>query len=1283
MKATAGAEVISLCRLAADDDVADDQTHPELFALRPLNKDGFLTSQDQTFAVRFLIDTGCNGYAFIHEDLVEEVCHQLHIEPVAIPKPKRVRGWDGQISKKLIRFAIYPSFTLGGYRQATMPMLIANLGHNQAILGKPWMNQCGPILDMKDDTIIFPDGSRADNAPAIPSSTQLKLPPPEPPPASQKPILKNPQILPRQKPSCDVDNSSTIFSVGAAPFNTLANQQENNIFAMSMEDIDLQLAFEKDCQVEEISLNAMGASETNLAEIKAKLPPEYHEYLDVFDRTQANQLPPHRPSDHRIELIGDTGPPRTRAYRMNPFKLQKVKEYLAENLSKGFITPSQAPYSSPVLFAQKPNGDLRFCVDYRKLNAMTKRNGYTLPLMEEVLGQMNGCKHLTRLDIIAAFNKLRMHPDSEDYTTFITALGAYKYKVLPFGLTNGPASFQQYINDTLFDFLHKFCQAYLDDVLIYSKTKKEHRKHVCLVLERLRSAGLQVDIKKCEFDVEETMFLGVLVSGQGLRMDPEKVKVVVEWRTPKHLKEVQGFLGFANFYRRFIKDYSKTVRALNNLTKKDHPFVWNEACELAFQGLKDKIVSAPVLRHFDHSRQAILETDSSDWVTGGVLSQYDDDGVLHPVAFFSKSLDVHEVNYHIYDKELLAIVRCLEHWSPELTNTLIPIQIFTDHQALKTFMEHKVLTRRQSRYLDILSEFNFKIIFRAGKGNAKADALTRLPGYKPDNVEDERIKQQAQVILTPDRIQVIAGDLVEDSIFLRVMEANKTDARCSEIREALAHNKKRFDGIHLSYCRNLDGILFKRGLLWVPESLQVELLQEVHDQPSSGHPGVSRTVELLKRHYYWPRFTETVKQYIRNCYPCKRSKTSRETKKGLLVPLSIPQRRWQDISMDFITGLPVSEKYNAICTIVDRLSKERHYVPCWSGDEGLSAEEVMWILIWNVYRLHGLPDTIISDRGSQFVSTVWKQMCKRLGIKASLSTAYHPETDGQTERANQDVERTLRTYCNYMQDDWAKWIPMAEFSDNNNISASTTVTPFYLNKGFNPRMSFSPDTSTYETTRERLQAMTANDIADRMQEILEYARANLDRSQERMRKQADKSRKYIEFQEGQEVWLDSGDIHTERPSQKLEDKRLGPYKIIKKAGASYELALPKSMRVHPVFSTEKLYRNATDPLPGQKQEPPKPVVVDGKDTYEVDDILDSRIYYGRLQYKVKWSGVDRDDHWYYTDRDEFGASQEVVDEFHRRYPKKPGPKDISAPKKRGRKPGKATDVTNKGNNAKS
>ena len=407
-----------------------------------------------------------------------------------------------------------------------------------------------------------------------------------------------------------------------------------------------------------------------------------------------------------------------------------------------------------ILLAKKPNGGLRFCVEYRRLNQLSKKDRYPIPLIEETLAQLKEAKIFSKINIRQAFHKLRMAIASEDLTTFNSRFGAYKYKVLPFGLSGGPASWQHYINDVLFDYLDKFCTAYLDDILIYSKNLKEHREHVRAVLIKLREAGLQADVDKCEFHVTETKYLGLIISVDGIRMDPAKVKAIQEWEIPTCLREVRSFIGFCNFYRRFIRGFSKIAKPLDALTKKERIFEWTSACEKAFRTLQKRIGESPILIHFDRDKQCYLETDSSDHVNGGVLSQMGDDGELHPVAFFSKNMSPAECNYEIYDKELLAIIRCFEQWKPELEGTDLPVKIFTDHRSLEYFMSTKKLTRRQARWAKFLSEFNFVITYRPGKKNEKADALTRRPNDKPQNEEDERQQHQLQTLLPPERLEL-------------------------------------------------------------------------------------------------------------------------------------------------------------------------------------------------------------------------------------------------------------------------------------------------------------------------------------------------------------------------------------------------------------------------------------------------------------------------------------------------------------------------------------------------
>lgn len=912
-----------------------------------------------------------------------------------------------------------------------------------------------------------------------------------------------------------------------------------------------------------------------LDELKAKVPRQYHDLVDVFLKSKADKLPPHRACDTKIHLKEGTQPPYNKTRPFTAHEQTVIKAYCDELLEKGFIRRSTSPASSPVLLAKKPGGGVRICVDYRGLNEITIRNRFPLPLVHDTLDQLKKAKVFTKLDVIAAFNKLRVAEGDEWKTAFITRYGLYEYCVTPFGLTNAPAYFQDFINQTLHDILDKYCSAYLDDVIIFSQSQEEHIRHVREVLQRLRAAGLQIDIDKCEFSVTETKYLGLIISDKGIRMDPDKVQAIINWASPDSctrgkIKELQRFLGFANFYRRFIKGYSKIAQPLTGLTRKDAPWVWTEACQRAFDQLRNAFRTAPVLAYFDPTSETVVETDASDWASGGVLSQRGDDGFWHPVAFFSSKHTAQECNYEIYDKELLAIVKALEEWRPELEG-LERFDILTDHQNLQYFMTTKLLNQRQARWAEFLSRFNFTIKYQSGKKADRPDALSRLPGTRPESksdLTDERINHRYQTVLPeskrdPDFVLTASslslrglGDEPVDELIDRVYATSGTVAEMIQIITAKKKKKwpkslrSELRHIPLGECTVLRERIYCKGRLFLPQSEEValQLIYRSHNTTAAGHPGKSKTAELVRRSYIWPRMHQDIARYVRNCHQCTRSKFSRSAPQGLLQSLEVPFRAWTDISVDYVTGLPPCKRggrtYRHVLVVVDRLTKMRHFV----ATETLETEELVDAFVSRIWSLHGTPQTIVSDRGSQFVSCFWRQLNKRLRTKLTPSSAHHPETDGQTENANAGMEAYLRNYVSYLQDDWADWLPLAEFSINNAVNESTNLSPFFANYGYHPLLGVEPSQGpvppmSSEQKKEYLQGQT---IADRFDKITSHLRTSMANAQEKQAFYANEKRvEAPDYKVGDWVFINRKNLKTDRPSLKLDTKREGPFQIVK------------------------------------------------------------------------------------------------------------------------------------------
>jgi hypothetical protein len=1151
-----------------------------------------------------LVDTGCLSYGLVDSRFATR--HNL--QRLEIP-PREVTGFDALSDDTISEVAVISMDISGHSEEQVFLYVVPRLASYDMILGMPWVKK-------QDVRINAPRSECMINSTGVVVRNCAK--------GSEGPRL-----------DCVV--------VSAVAFNRLARgkrHRKTEVFAASLADINKALAVKVK------------------TDPRTKLPKHFQEFLDMFSQSKATELPPLRGTgiDHEIQLdkVDGKNPqvPWGPLYNMSRDELLVLRKTLTEYLDKGFIRVSNSPAAAPVLFVRKPGGGLRFCVDYRGLNQITRKDRYPLPLIYETLQSIGRAKWFTKLDVVAAFHKIRIKEGQEWMTAFRTRYGLFEWLVTPFGLANAPSTFQRYINWALRDYLDDFCSAYVDDILIYTDgSLDKHREHVRKVLRRLHEAGLQLDIDKSEFEVTTTKYLGfVITAGEGISMDPAKVAAIVGWQAPTSVSGVRSFLGFANFYRTFIKNYSDTAMPLTQLTHKNVAFTWTDQCEQAFQKLKRMFTEAPILVQFDQDAETIVETDSSGWCIGGTLMQLQPNGMFHPCAFFSKKNSPAECNYEIYDKEMLAIVRCLEAWDADL-RSVREFQIRTDHKNLEYFMTARKLTERQMRWSLVLSKYNFSIMYIPGKDNVRADALSRRDQDMPTGV-DVRTEYRTIQLLKPQHLRELpegmiiaspvqtagpvqqeAGPVQQEAgperseLELLWDEALQLDRSYDKVVECLRDEKRTLPSdlqlkVSISECSlNSEGRLLFRGRLWVPdlEKLRTKMIQDTHDSKVCGHPGRDNTGAILARQFFWPRMYLDIRRFVRNCDTCGANNPWRDRRQGFLKPLPIPDRIWSEISMDFVTELNPSKGRTNIIVITDRLGKGVRF----GGLENIQAETVAEWFVQNYYPQHYLPRAIVSDRGKQFVGMFWTRVCQLLRITRRLSTAYHPETDGSTERANSTMETYLRTFCDYAQDDWNDLLPSAQLAIMGRDAASTGVSPFFLEHGWHIEpLDLQLDPLPRTTHKSPIQQ--ADTLVRKLQQAREWAQASMAMAQQVQEEITNRKRQQApSFQVKDKVWLNLKNIRTNRPSKKLDAKN-AKYTVTEVLGShSYRLDTPPG--IHNVFHSQLLRLAATDPLPSQVQTDshPAPRLVDGDLEYEIEKILDEKLVRNKRKLLVKWTGYAR------------------------------------------------------------
>ncbi|GJF00822.1 polyprotein [Phanerochaete sordida] len=929
---------------------------------------------------------------------------------------------------------------------------------------------------------------------------------------------------------------------------------------------------------------------------------------------------------------------------MSPIETEELKRFLEDALAKGYVVPSKSPIASPVFFIKKKDGKLRFVQDYRKLNDITVKNRYPLPLAADIINKLQGAKIFTKFDVRWGYNNVRIKEGDEWKAAFVTNQGLFEPRVVYFGLCNSPATFQALMNHVFADLIAAGKVAvYLDDILIWSNNIASHRKIVHEVLERLAQYDLYLRPEKCEFARDEMEYLGLLIREGQVGMDPAKVKAVTEWPTPMNLKDVRGFVGFANFYRRFIKDFSKICRPLHDLTKKDTPFNWGSAQADAFETLKRAFTTQPVLAMWNIDYPTRIEADASGYATGGVIAQLDpNDKLWHLIAFRSQTMSPAGRNYEIWDREMLAIIEALKNWRQFLEGLPEPFDIWTDHQNLQYWKTAQNLTRRQARWACYLAEYDFRIVHKPEKTHLIADPLSWPSSLYISDNEDNR----SQIVLKPEQFKIAATAVFAKIAPLEKRIRDNSDKE-QEVADALQTLRTkgpcRLQNGTLEWEEH-EGLLYYKGKLYVPNSpsLRNDVIQSCYDSPTAGHPGKHATLELVSRYYWWPRVSSDVERYVLRCDQCQRYKPAPHPK-ATLQPQEVPPGPWEHVGVDLITQLPRDAKIkkDSVAVYVDHHSDQCHLVPV---DSTVTAEGMAEVHYTDIFRLHGLPRKIFSDREPQFAARYMRALYKRLGIQTGLTTAYHPEGNGKVERKNQEVEKFLRLFVSQRQDNWVDWLPMAEFVLNSHVSSATGRTPFEIVYGYTPDFTIPAGKhSNIPALDERL---------DRMAHICKEAEAALRQTKLRMKEdyEAAKKRAHV-FKPGDMVWLSSKDIKVHQPSPKLGPRQLGPFKVLEKVGElDYKLELPHWLKIHPVLHVNRL--NLRHDQGVSKPPPPKPVQVDGEEEYTVEKILDSRLFCRQLQYKVRWKGYGAaGDSW--EPAANLDHASALVKKFHRENPEAP------------------------------
>ena len=1013
-------------------------------------------------------------------------------------------------------------------------------------------------------------------------------------------------------------------------------------------------------------------------EMQARIRDMLRRYEPMWDGTLGEiKAPP-----HRIQIYDGSKPVHCQPYRAGPHARKVEADLVKEMMTQGVIEPASCEWASPVLLVKKADGSLRFCVDYRKLNSITVKDTYPLPRMDECLDSLGEAQYFTTLDCNSGYWQLPVHEEDRDKTTFTCHEGTFRFVRMPFGLCNAPASFQRTVDILLSGYRWKTCLVYLDDIIIFSKDRETHLQHVDQILAVLHKNGLTLKLKKCHFFQQSVDYLGHVVRPGLLQVAEKNVEAIRLARPPRAKTQLRSFLGLCNVYRRFVEKFAHIAAPLTELTKKEYDSELpplNEKQLQAFETLKGKLISAPILKLPKANLPFMIDTDASDYQIGCTLLQQHEDGIRYPCGYWSRSLSSAERNYSAQERECLAIVWAISTLRPYLERTRFTV--YTYHESLKWLLN---LTASESkgrlaRWRLRLSEFDFVVTYKKGTKNNIADALSRIPTSGETNVvqshelpvftaEGNSIvdldeHQECEIMLTTEeREPPVSAISIEE-----ILREQRNDTFCQK-RLAELDQGLRYSPFHI----NEHGVLIRKSPLdettqvVVPLSLRPRLLHLQHVPPSAGHPGGRRMYATLRHHYYWPHMAADTYDFVKNCDKCAQERITlrRHASKLKLFPAKAPL---ESVAIDLMGPLPVTNRKNRyLLVMTDRYTKLTRTVPLATATAFTVAKAFCeaWVYVY------GPPESLLSDNGGEFNAKFFRAVCRTLGIRNVYITSYHPQTNGQVERYNRTLKSALRKYIAEDQKDWDLFGDSITYGYNTQVHPATNHSPFELT------LARPPNPLAIESLRPPVGVPPRElkqKFLQQLRRMCETATRTLDKHQRRYKHGYDKHVKArVMPEEGSYVYLrdeamrktnnptDTVETEATKAKTKLRPKVTGPYKVLEtfpdnntliilfdddlEERVSLDRVIPAPARRHltphpeeTLTEQEPTEETLEGHAPSNNISPPDQSIGQSNSQsdleYPIDRIIDHGLDDdGNMLYRIRWTGYTAsDDTWQEAD----------------------------------------------------